>query len=82
MKIAKCVVWILHRKLCKFGDKSYYNSRVIELFLGVSFLVRSTYLCKLRVTIAWTRSTHTERYSLYSTVALVMDITTVVSRVV
>jgi len=29
MKIAECMVWILHCKLCKFGDKSYYNSRVI-----------------------------------------------------
>ena len=37
MKFAGYVAWIFLCKCCKFGEKSYYNSRDIEFFLGDYF---------------------------------------------
>ena len=38
MKFAGYVAWILLCKICKFGEKFYYNSRDIDFFLGDYFL--------------------------------------------
>ena len=45
MKFAGYVAWILLCKVCKFGEKIYYNSGDIEFFLGdYFFLARPVYI--------------------------------------
>ena len=39
MKFAGYVAWILLCKLCKFGEKIYYNSADIKFFLGDYFFL-------------------------------------------
>jgi len=44
MKFAGHVAWILLCKLCKFGEKIFYNSGDIEFFLGDYFFWRALYI--------------------------------------
>ena len=44
IKFAGYVAWILLCKLCKFGEKIYYNSGDIEFFLGDYFFWRALYI--------------------------------------
>ena len=43
------VAWILLCKLCKFGEKIYYNSEDIKFFLGDYFFWRALYSAKVDV---------------------------------
>jgi len=46
MKFAGYVAWILLCKLCKFGEKIYYNSWDTEFFLGDYFFLARLVLYK------------------------------------
>jgi len=52
MKYAGYVAWILLCKLCKFGEKIYYNSGDIEFFLRDYFFWRALYSLQVQ-TAAW-----------------------------
>ena len=54
MKFAIYVAWILFCKLCKFGEKIYYNSGDIEFFLGDYFFLARPVCCwKYKSSVIW-----------------------------